>query len=148
LPDLQAIPEVVHPSAPENATTKMAECEEESKEEEAKETPEEEAKEDEEEKKVKKTDKSEKDISKMTNEVESLRKQLDAVKELLKKPMPRKHLIEKNMDADSKPGVEFQQQVEEVQKWIASGKALTSEQEKTRQNVLTKMFDGKFGKAL
>ena len=92
--------------------------------------------------------KSEQDLVKVTNELETLRKRFDAVTELLKKPMPRKHIIEKNVDTTHNDDSQFQSQRAEVLKWIASGKPLTAEQEKVREDVLNKSMDSKFGKAL
>ena len=120
--------------------------------EEAAETKAEEKKEDEEEKKkqAKKLadDKSEQDLSKVVNELETLRKRFDAVTELLKKPMPRKRIIEKNADTPESNDSKFQSQRDEVLTWVKSGKPLTAEQEKVREDVLNKSMDAKFGKAL
>ena len=92
--------------------------------------------------------KSEKDLEKVTNELETLRKRFDAVTELLKKPMPRKRIIEKNTDTPTNDDSKFQSQREEVLTWVKSGKPLTAEQEKVREDVLNKSMDTKFGKAL
>ena len=152
---LPAAPEVPAKAAEEvvKAEDKKDETKEDPKEE-AKETKAEEKKEDEEEKKKKEAKKvadatSENDVAKMAGELESLRKRFDAVTELLKKPMPRKRIIEKN-DADTKTNedTEFQGLRKQVLGWIASGKPLTAEQEKVRDQVLNKSLDSKFGKTL
>lgn len=87
-------------------------------------------------------------LTKVTNELETLRKRFDAVTELLKKPMPRKRIIEKNADSTDNDDSQFQNQRAEVLKWVQSGKPLTAEQEKVREDVLNKSMDSKFGKAL
>jgi hypothetical protein len=149
LPEAPVIP-VKEAEAVVKAEDKEVEAKEDPKEE-AKET---EAEESEEEKKKKELEtkkladeKSENDLTKVTNELETLRKRFDAVTELLKKPMPRKRIIEKNADKETNDGDQFQNQRAEVLKWVQSGKPLTAEQEKVRDEVLNKSFDSKFGTA-
>jgi hypothetical protein len=120
---------------------------EDSPAEEAAESAEEEATEDK-KKHAKKSEGSENDLSKIVSAVDSLRKRFDKVEEVLSRPMPRKTKIEKNFDGSTNEDSKLQDLEAEVLKWNASGKALTTEQERIQKMVLDARLDRKFGKSL
>ena len=97
---------------------------------------------------ARKVDGSENDLSKVVDAVDSLRKRFDGIEEKMRQPMPRKFKIEKNLDADGKVNDALQKDVDTVTKWRVEGAKLTPDQERFKDNVVNKMLDAKFGKAL
>ncbi|TDI97041.1 MAG: hypothetical protein E2O29_02045 [Deltaproteobacteria bacterium] len=95
-----------------------------------------------------KADGSQNDLSKVVDAVDSLRKRFDGIEQQMRQPKPRKFKIEKSLDADGKVDNTLQKDIDTVTKWRVEGTKLTPDQERFKDNVVNKMLDAKFGKAL
>lgn len=97
--------------------------------------------------KVTKNAGSEKDLGKLTKAVDSLRKKVEDMDKAMRKARPRKFKVEKAGDGDVE-GNELQKRYNEILKVVKSGKELTPEQERERDEIVKQMIDTKFNKRL
>ena len=92
---------------------------------------------------------SENDLTKLVHAVNSLRKRFDTIEDRMRQPKPRKFKVEKSNDeTNTNDADQLTKDQALVKRWNVEGTKLTPDQERFKTELVDKILDSKFGKAL